>query len=436
VSHHITLIGGGSSTFTPALMKLFAGSQVLSGSAITLMDIDERRLDVMTRLCRLLVKQTGAKLDIKSTTDRRAALTGADFVITSIAAGGFDAWEHDIEIPAKYGIFMTTADTIGPGGIMRAFRHIPALVEVCRDLAEVAPDAWVFNYTNPASANVFAMRKAGAQRIVSLCSGTVLPRRGGWGMGGFGPDEVMLPAPAAGINHCTAVVELKFKDGRDAFPAVLERLDYPVTKWILETYGILPYPASHWVEFYPALCRLEEPYTGRAQGLKMKYGTIHVMDEERERAAKWERLVQQWAKGEGEGTSLDALPASEGIEVVDIIESLIENRSEVFAVNVPNRGAIPNLPDDAIVEISSVVNAYGVHPLQMPALPEPIAAHMRQHIAVEQLTAEAALSGSRKLALEAFLEDLHVQRHLLPAEAEKLMDEMLAAHKKWVPAFG
>ena len=436
MSHHITLIGGGSSTFTPALMKLFAGSQVLSGSAITLMDIDERRLDVMTRLCRLLVKQTGAKLDIKSTTDRRAALTGADFVITSIAAGGFDAWEHDIEIPAKYGIFMTTADTIGPGGIMRAFRHIPALVEVCRDLAEVAPDAWVFNYTNPASANVFAMRKAGAQRIVSLCSGTVLPRRGGWGMGGFGPDEVMLPAPAAGINHCTAVVELKFKDGRDAFPAVLERLDYPVTKWILETYGILPYPASHWVEFYPALCRLEEPYTGRAQGLKMKYGTIHVMDEERERAAKWERLVQQWAKGEGEGTSLDALPASEGIEVVDIIESLIENRSEVFAVNVPNRGAIPNLPDDAIVEISSVVNAYGVHPLQMPALPEPIAAHMRQHIAVEQLTAEAALSGSRKLALEAFLEDLHVQRHLLPAEAEKLMDEMLAAHKKWVPAFG
>ena len=436
MSHHITLIGGGSSTFTPALMKLFAGSQVLSGSAITLMDIDERRLDVMTRLCRLLVKQTGAKLDIKSTTDRRAALTGADFVITSIAAGGFDAWEHDIEIPAKYGIFMTTADTIGPGGIMRAFRHIPALVEVCRDLAEVAPDAWVFNYTNPASANVFAMRKAGAQRIVSLCSGTVLPRRGGWGMGGFGPDEVMLPAPAAGINHCTAVVELKFKDGRDAFPAVLERLDYPVTKWILETYGILPYPASHWVEFYPALCRLEEPYTGRAQGLKMKYGTIHVMDEERERAAKWERLVQQWAKGEGEGTSLDALPASEGIEVVDIIESLIENRSEVFAVNVPNRGAIPNLPDDAIVEISSVVDAYGVHPLQMPALPEPIAAHMRQHIAVEQLTAEAALTGSRRLALEAFLEDLHVQRHLLPAEAEKLMDEMLAAHKKWVPAFG
>ena len=436
MSHHITLIGGGSSTFTPALMKLFAGSQVLSGSAITLMDIDERRLDVMTRLCRLLVKQTGAKLDIKSTTDRRAALTGADFVITSIAAGGFDAWEHDIEIPAKYGIFMTTADTIGPGGIMRAFRHIPALVEVCRDLAEVAPDAWVFNYTNPASANVFAMRKAGAQRIVSLCSGTVLPRRGGWGMGGFGPDEVMLPAPAAGINHCTAVVELKFKDGRDAFPAVLERLDYPVTKWILETYGILPYPASHWVEFYPALCRLEEPYTGRAQGLKMKYGTIHVMDEERERAAKWERLVQQWAKGEGEGTSLDALPASEGIEVVDIIESLIENRSEVFAVNVPNRGAIPNLPDDAIVEVSSVVDAYGVHPLQMPALPEPIAAHMRQHIAVEQLTAEAALTGSRRLALEAFLEDLHVQRHLLPAEAEKLMDEMLAAHKKWVPAFG
>jgi len=433
--HKITIVGGGSSTFTPALMKLFAGSRVLSGSAITLMDISEHRLDVMSRLCKLLVKKTRAELEIRATTDRRAALAGADFVITSIAAGGFDAWEHDIEIPAKYGIFMTTADTIGPGGIMRAFRHIPALVAVCRDLGEVSPNAWVFNYTNPASANVFAMRKAGAPKVVSLCSGTVLPRRGGWGMGGFGPDEVMLPAPAAGINHCAAVTELKLKDGRDAFPAVRERLDYPVTKWILETYGILPYPASHWVEFYPALCRLEEPYQGRAQGLKMKYGTVHIMDHERERAAKWEQLVQQWAGGEGEDASLDALPESEGIEVVDIIESLIENRGETFVVNVPNHGAIPNLPDHAIVEVSSTVNAYGIHPIHAGPLPEPIAAHMRQHIAVEELTAEAALTGSRGLALEAFLEDLHVQAHLLPEEAEKLMDEMLAAHVRWTPAF-
>ena len=355
-------------------------------------------------------------------------------MITAIAAGGFDAWEHDLEIPAKYGIFMTTGDTIGPGGIMRAFRHVPALVGVCRDLAEVSPEAWVLNYSNPASACVYAMRRAGAKRVVGLCSGTVLPRRGGWGMGGFGPEEVVLPAPAAGINHCAAVTELRFKDGRDAFPEVRARLDYPVTKWILDTYDIIPYPSSHWVEFYPALCRLEEPYEGRVQGLKMKYGTIHVMDDERARAAKWEQLVQQWAKGEGANQSLDVLPDSEGIEVVDIIESLLGERQETLAVNVPNQGAIPNLPDQSIVEVSSTIDAYGIHPHQSAPLPEPVAAHLRQHIAVQELTAEAALTGSRRLALEAFREDLHVQAHLLPEEAEKLLEEMLAAEAAWAPA--
>ena len=434
MSYKITLVGGGSSTFTPVLMKLFIESKALRGSTITLMDIDRRRLEVMEQLCAHLVRKTRAQLEIKGTGDRRESVKGADFVITSISVGGMEAWEHDIEIPAKYGIFMTTADSIGPGGIMRAWRHIPALAAVCRDLGEVAPGAWVLNYTNPATAIAIALRRTSPAKLVSLCSGSCFPRTGAY-IHGIDPADLMLPAPAAGLNHCTAVTELRFKDGRDALAAARESAEYPITQWALDTYGVLPYPPSHWVEFYPSLCRLEHQYQGRAQGLRMRYGTIHSMDEERDRVRKWEQLVARWARGEDEDAWQTVLPESEGIEVVEIIESLIENRNEIFAVNVPNAGAIPNLPDEAIVEVSSVVNGYGVHPMRMDPLPEPLAVHLRQHIAVQELTAEAALTGDRRLALQTFLEDLHVQAHLTPEEAGKLLAEMLTAHKAYLPQF-
>ena len=137
----ITVIGGGSSTFVPQLMRLFIGSEVLKGSTLTLMDIDARRLEVMDRLCRILVEKEEADFGIESTTDQRESLIDADFVITAISVGGMDAWEKDIEIPARYGIYMAIADSIGPGGIMRALRHIPVLASVVDDLSEVAPQA-------------------------------------------------------------------------------------------------------------------------------------------------------------------------------------------------------------------------------------------------------------------------------------------------------
>ncbi|HEY66523.1 MAG TPA: alpha-glucosidase/alpha-galactosidase, partial [Caldilineae bacterium] len=154
----ITIIGGGSSTFVPQLMRLFIGSEVLAGSTITLMDIDSHRLEVMDRLCRILVEREEADLTIESTTNQRESLVGADFVITAISVGGMDAWEKDIEIPAKYGVYMAIADSIGPGGIMRAFRHIPVLASVADDVSQVAPRAWIFNYTNPVSAIITALR--------------------------------------------------------------------------------------------------------------------------------------------------------------------------------------------------------------------------------------------------------------------------------------
>ena len=434
----ITVIGGGSSTFTPQLMRLFLGSKVLRGSTITLMDVDAHRLEVMDRLCQQLVQWEGADLVVESTTDRRESLRGTDFVIAAISVGGMDAWEQDIEIPARYGVYMPTADSVGPGGIMRALRHIPPLVAMCKDLEEVAPKAWVFNYTNPATANCIAMRRASAIHVVSLCTGTTVPRDAKFlaDWAGVEPDEVACPAPAGGLNHCAAILQLRLKDGRDAVPLVKERVIHPVLRWGLENYGILLYSWTHWTEFYPALCRLEAEYRGRLQGLWMKYGIpVHDMEHERARVRQWEQLVEQWARGDGERVALAELPADESVQVVQLIEALVEDRNEVHVVNLPNRGAIENLPREAIVEVSSLVGGYGIRPVHVGPLPEPVAAMLRQHITAQELTVEAALSGDRHVALQAFLQDPQTAAKLAPEETSALLDELLEAHADYLPQF-
>jgi alpha-galactosidase len=436
--HKITIIGGGSSTFTPQLMQLFMQSEVLQGSAITLMDIDPYRLETMDTLCKLLVQKMGANLTVESTTDRRESLRGADFVISAISVGGFDAWEKDIEIPARYGVYMPIADSIGPGGMMRAFRHIPPLVAMCKDLEEVAPNAWVFNYTNPATANCIAMRRESIIKVVSLCTCSVVPRNArhlaDWA--GGEPEELILPALAGGLNHCAAIVALRLKDGRDALSQIKERITQPVTKWGLETYGILPYCWSHWLEFYPSLCKLGEPYQGRLQGLKMKYDVaVHDMEEERARARKWEQVAERLTREE-EALSLDVLPKDESVQVVHIIQALVENRNEIHVVNVPNQGAIENLPAQAVVEVSALVGGYGIQPIHVGPLPEAWAAVLRQHIAVQELTVEAALTGDRRVALQAFLHDPQIASVLTPRDTEALLDELLEAHAEHLPQFG
>ena len=145
----VTIVGGGSSMFVPLLLRRFLAAPCMRGGTLALMDVDAGRLAVMDSLARALVENEGADLTIESTTDQRESLVGADFVIISIAVGGMASWEDDIEIPGRHGIFMHIADSIGPGGIMRAFRNLPVIESVARDTAEVAPGAWILNYTNP-----------------------------------------------------------------------------------------------------------------------------------------------------------------------------------------------------------------------------------------------------------------------------------------------
>jgi alpha-galactosidase len=437
MSYKITIFGGGSSIFTPQLIALFSQSKTLRGSTISLMDINQHRLELMDSLARQLVQKTGADLTIESTTNRVESLTGTDFVITSISVGGFEAWEKDIEIPAKYGIFVPFGDSIGPGGIFRAFRHAGPMVGMCKDLERVSPHAWVLNYTNPATTLCTMMLNETNIKVASLCTNTVPLRNekfmASWA--GAQPGEVVIPPPVGGINHCSGILEMRFKDGRDAFPIIKERTRHPIVRWGLETYGILPLVWPHWLEFFPALCRLKSEYKGRAQGLTLDYGMpIKDMTHELARVHQWEELVAKWMRGEGEA-SLEAIPETEPVQVLDIIEALIEDRKQVHVVNVKNHGAIDNMPSESVLEISCLVSGQGIEPIHAGKLPKALAAFMGLHLDVQELTIEAALTGDRRIAQQAFELDPFVSSKLTIHETSQLLDEMLRAHASNLPQF-
>jgi alpha-galactosidase len=405
------------------------------------MDIDPERLETMEVLAKRWINRRGVDLQTEITTDRTEALLGADYVIVAISVGGFDAWEHDIEIPARYGVYMPIADTVGPGGIMRGLRHIPILADIAQDVRAVAPTAWVFNYTNPLAATCLGAIQQGLLQIAGLCTCACNPRVARYvphlaeGVMDIAPKDLILPAPAAGLNHCGVFLQLRMKDGRDALPLVGAKVADPTTKWVLDTFGVLPYAGGHFAEHYPPLCHPAEPYRGRMQSLLMESGIrAHDMNHERKRAQQWQDLVQQSIRDDEE-FALEGLPEDEGVEVVSIIEAMISNSGAIHMSNMPNRGAIDNLPDEAIVEVSSSVGTYGITPLHVGALPEALADILKPHVLVQRLSVEAALSGDRKAALQAFLADPMISSALSVTQIERMLDDMLAVHAPHLPRF-
>jgi alpha-galactosidase len=437
----LAIIGGGSSSFVPPLIRRLIQSPVLCGASVALMDIDARRLEVMDALANKLIASEQSPLSVASTLDQRQALVDADFVIAAISVGGMDAWANDLEIPGRHGLVMHVGDSVGPGGIMRALRNAPVLASLARDVADVAPEAYVFNYTNPAPTETMAMRTVPGVKAFGLCSCTHYPGSVEWlaEQVGVPADEIAMPPVVAGINHCASVVELRLSDGRDALALAREHVREPITRWALETYGVLPYCWRHWVEHFPQMQWLEQPYAGTAQGVRMRYGiTTHSMDHERGRVRGLEQLARTWTAPDAGPLTLADLPhgeEDEGIEVIDIMEAIVENRASTHIVNTVNRGAIPNLPADAIVEVNTHVSAYGIRAIETGALPDALAAHVAHYVALERQMVTAALTGDREAALHAFLLDPTIQARLDLEQTSVLLDEMLEANAAHLPLF-
>lgn len=441
----IVIIGAGSTVFTPGLIADLTGSDYLKDATVALVDINPKAAATMARYAERVSRERGANLKIEHTTDRRDVLADADFVTVTIAVGGARAWERDVRIPEAHGVWQTVGDSVGPGGVFRALRHVPELVGIARDMEELCPNAWLFNYTNPLTPLVRAVHKATGIKAVGLCHGVLHTRAEIARELGLQPAE--LSVTVAGLNHLGWVLDLRH-EGHDVYPRYRELVngwlqdppaadpDNPyhgfqeVSARLMDLYGYYPSPGDrHVAEFFPFFLR-------QGEDNRLQYGTQTGLDMTNtilaSRDSRWDRIAAQ-ATGESD---LDARlfdEAREGERVIAIIEAIMTDKPLTeMAVNVRNDGLIPNLPLDAVVEVPGLIDGRGVHGVAMGPLPEGIAGILAARARQQELMVDAALSGSRALALQAMLAD-----PLVPSveAAEAMLDDALTEHARFLPGF-
>jgi alpha-galactosidase len=428
------LIGAGSTVFTPGLMTDLASSPAFSGWTVHLVDLNADAAETMARLGRRIAAERGADLRFEPHTDRRDALPGARFVTTTIAVGAARGWLLDIEVPARHGIAQTVGDSVGPGGVLRALRHVPELVAVARDVEDLAAGAWMVNYSNPLTANVRGIISATSVKAIGLCHGTMHTRAALARDLGVPADEVH--AVFAGLNHLCWLLDVR-RGSADLYPRlrqlVAERagdVDAPSTSRegvhqavsadLMRTFGRYPAPGDrHVSEFFSW-------YLSGADGEHLPWGLQGGRDNTMryisEKSDLWERLHAQ-ADGRA---PLDRTENQEAERLVAIAEALVTGRDAVeLAVNVPNDGKIPNLPPTAVVEVPAVVGAAGITGLAVGSLPEAIAAVLTARAQQQELTVRAALTGDRDLAVQALALDPLVPD---PRTAAAILDDAVAAH--------
>jgi alpha-galactosidase len=450
----LVLIGAGSTVFTQRLVS----DLILSGEAhhweLALVDIDPVTLDAVNRLVHKLLAFKGVALPISATTNRREVLPGANFVVTTIAVGGRRGWELDVQVPRRHNIYQPVGDTAMPGGISRAMRMIPQMVAIAEDIAELCPDAYFLNYSNPMSAICRAVRVKTGVPVIGLCHGVtyvegVLARF-------LGKPEGSITSFGYGLNHLTFLTHI-LCDGKDAKPLLKAKLDEqrPLlqkelsekTVWpngvtgrpprysddpfawsIFERYDVFPVAMDrHITEFYP-----ERFPHGQYYGGILGRNAFPIDD----RIALGDQWFDEMLAAAG---SPDPLPQSyfenvpgESEQLVGIMQSLLHDRRHVYSVNMPNRGTVPGLPADAILEMPAAAGGAGFMPLQSQALPPALTAKLLAKIAAIEVTVEAALSGSFELFVEALLTDGSVSD---PDAAAALARELIAAHKVHLPQF-
>ncbi|NAZ75012.1 hypothetical protein GTQ99_06180 [Kineococcus sp. T13] len=435
----IVLIGAGSTVFTPGLMTDLASSRTFDGWNVHLVDLNAEAADTMARLGRRIATQRGADLTFTPHTDRREALPGARFVTTTIAVGAAEGWRHDVEVPARYGIAQTVGDSVGPGGVLRALRHVPELVAIARDVADLAPQAQLVNYSNPLTANVMGITSQTPVQAVGLCHGTMHTLAKIAADLGVPAEEVH--ATFAGLNHLCWLLELHHGP-QDLYPrlrqAVTERaggIDAPATSEegvhlavsadLYRTFGRYPAPGDrHVAEFFGHYLRAADGSPADESELPwgLQGGRDDTMRYIGEKSDLWERLHAQ-----ADGTL--PLPEGENQEaerLVSIAEAIVTGRDHVeLAVNVPNQGKIPNLPSTAVVEVPAVVGAGGITGLGVGPLPQAIAAVLTARAQQQEITVRAALEGSRELAVQALVLDPLVAGRTM---AEAILDDAVKAH--------
>jgi alpha-galactosidase/6-phospho-beta-glucosidase family protein len=434
----VVLIGAGSTVFTPGLMTDLASSPAFDGWTVHLVDLDGDAADTMARLGRRIATERGAHLTYVPHTDRREALTRARFVTTTIAVGSAEGWRKDLEVPARHGISQTVGDTVGPGGVLRALRHVPELVAIAEDVADLAPEALLVNYSNPLTANVRAVTGRTTVDAVGLCHGSLHTLS--TLASGLALPRGELHAVFAGLNHLTWLLDLR-RGSEDLYPRLRALVcDHPgagdrpptggsgddeaVSTDLMRTFGRYPAPGDrHVAEFFAWY--LDGDHSTR-RSTDLPWGLQSGLD------ATWEYIGEKrdlWDRLHAQADGTASLPATENQEAerfVAIASAIVTGVEHLeLAVNVPNEGKIPNLPRTAVVEVPARVGAAGVTGLGVGPLPDGIAAVLTARALQQEITVQAALEGDRELAIQALALDPLVPA---PAVATAVLDDAISAH--------
>lgn len=432
----ITIIGAGSGVFTRNLVRDILSYPELSNVTITLMDIDAVRLEYMRKALQKLISQERYPARLEATLDRREALRNADYVILTIQVGGLKPYEYDIYIPLKYGVRQAVGDTIGPGGVFRALRTIPVLLDIAKDMEELCPGALLLNYVNPMAMNCWALNKATSIRNVGLCHSVQ-------GTAEFLASIVDVPLKAvsylcAGINHMAWF--LKFEtDGKDLYPLIRERATNPeiytqdVTRFeILKHFGYFVTESSFHMSEYVPYFRKSDSWINKIHGThswhKEHYDGMYLhccLD-----AAK---TLLENLKEMAEAEYIDPKRSEE--YCATIIHSMETNNPSIINGNVENKGLITNLPYGCCVEVPCLVDKNGVQPIYVGDLPPQLAALNRTNINVQELAVIGALTGDREAVYHAIMMDPLTAAVLDLDEIRQMVDEMFALQKEWLSQF-
>lgn len=426
----IAVIGAASSTFGPKLLRDLAHFKELAGSRLSLMDVDPARLAVYARLARRVSQAAGVDYAVEETTDRRRALDGADFVMLSFSVRRNELWEQDLTVPRKHGVQHVTAECGGPGGLMHTLRNVPIVLDVARDVEQLCPRAPVLVISNPEARLTLALQRHTAVRAVGLCHGVEIILQPIARLLGTPADD--LEVTAAGTNHFTWILDLRHRaTGADVYPLLRQKLDaphadrqgfHPLSRKLWEVFGLFPSPGdSHIGEFLP----YGWEYCGDGAG--PDFGALR----ERSRVS-WEYLARQADGGAPIDEYLRGRTWADTL-AFPIIDGIVNDRGRRMpALNLPNDGYVTNLPAGAIVEVPAIVDAAGIRGVPVGALPQGIAALCKREIEIQELAVAAAVSGDRRLALQALLIDPVIRS---VAAAERTLDELLELQAPYLPRF-
>ena len=424
----VTMIGAGSVVFVKNLLTDILDFDALRDVTIALHDIDAERLETAGMMARWTAAQFKASPRVELHVDRRAALEGADFVINMVQIGMHEATLLDFDIPRKYGLKQTIADTLGIGGIFRGLRTIPFMTALVADMRELCPDALLLNYTNPMSILTQAVYEAyPEQKVVGLCHNVQNTAKDLASYLGVPVEE--LSYDCAGVNHMTWFLKLRI-GAEDAYPRLRAAMEDPaivakdkVRFELMRVFGrFISESSEHNAEYTPHFLRSEK---------EIAHYDVPV-DEYVRRS---ERNLRRYAETRRKLLAGEAFPIERSVEYGSlIIHAMVTGEARVIYGNVRNTGLITNLPDGSCVEVPILVDGNGLRPCHVGDLPPELAGYCAPHVFVQDLTVKAALEGDRERVHRAAVLDRNTASVLSIRDIRAMVDEMIEAHGDAMPA--